>query len=104
MPGPFCAIEDVLDDLRAGRMIVLVDDEHRENEGDVVIAAEKVTPAAINFMIRKACGIVCLAMSPAICERLHLEPFPGRNVAAPATPFTPSIDARTGSTHATAAF
>ena len=58
-------IEEALAELRAGRMIVLVDDEHRENEGDLVIAAEKVTPEAINFMMRNACGIVCLAMSPA---------------------------------------
>src|SRR5436190_20276469 len=100
----FASIEEILADLRAGKMIVLVDDEYRENEGDVVIAAEKVTPEAINFMIRKACGIVCLAMSPAICERLHLEPLPGRNVDASATPFTPSIDARTGITTGTSAF
>ena len=57
----FCTIEEALDELRAGRMIVLVDDEHRENEGDLVIAAEKVTPEAINFMIRNGCGILCLA-------------------------------------------
>src|SRR6266478_5488907 len=100
----FASIEEILADLRAGKMIVLVDDEYRENEGDVVIAAEKVSPEAINFMIRKACGIVCLAMSPAICERLHLEPLPGRNVDASATPFTPSIDARTGITTGTSAF
>ena len=66
----FCTIEEALAELRAGRMIVLVDDEHRENEGDLVIAAEKVTPEAINFMMRNGCGIVCLAMSPAICDRL----------------------------------
>ena len=69
----FCTIEEALDELRQGRMIVLVDDEHRENEGDLVIAAEKATPEAINFMMRNACGMVCLAMSPAICDRLHLD-------------------------------
>src|SRR6516165_2494392 len=93
-----CSIEEALQELRAGRMIVLVDDEFRENEGDLVIAAEKVTPEAINFMVRNACGLVCLAMSPAICDRLHLEPLPGHNVDALATPFTPYIDARTGIT------
>src|SRR5919206_2624420 len=91
----FCRIEEALAELRAGRMIVLVDDEHRENEGDLVIAAEKVTPEAVNFMMRNACGMVCLAMAPAICDRLHLEPMTGYNVDPQATPFTPSIDART---------
>src|SRR3989449_5756231 len=89
----FCTIEEALAELRVGRMIVLVDDEHRENEGDLVIAAEKVTPEAINFMMRNACGLVCLAMSQAICDRLHLEPMPGHNVSPNATPFTPYIDA-----------
>src|SRR4051794_10404407 len=102
--GTFCTIEEGLDELRAGRMIVLVDDQYRENEGDLVIAAEKVTPEAINFMMRNGCGLVCLAMSPALCERLHLEPMPGHNVDPTATPFTPSIDARTGITTGTSAF
>ena len=61
-------------------MIVLVDDEHRENEGDLVIAAEKVTPEAINFMVHNGCGILGLALSAAICERLNLDPLPGKNV------------------------
>ena len=59
-PG-FCTIDEALDELRAGRMIVLVDDEYRENEGDLVMAAEHVTPAAVNFMIRHACGRLCVA-------------------------------------------
>src|SRR5687767_15361308 len=101
MPDPndgFCPIEEALEELRAGRMIVLVDDEFRENEGDLVIAAEKVTPEAINFMVRNGCGILGLALSSAICERLHLDPLPGKNVDAQATPWTPHIDARTGIT------
>ena len=100
----FCTIEDALEELRQGRMIVLVDDQYRENEGDLVIAAEKVTPELVNFMMRNACGLVCLAMSPAICDRLHLEPMPGHNVDAAATPFTPYIDARTGITTGTSAY
>jgi 3,4-dihydroxy 2-butanone 4-phosphate synthase / GTP cyclohydrolase II len=100
----FCSIEEALAELRAGRMIVLVDDEFRENEGDLIIAAEKATPEAINFMMRNACGILCLAMSPAICDRLHLEPLPGNNVDPQATPFTPYIDARTCITTGTSAF
>ena len=94
----FNTIDECLADLRAGKMIVLVDDERRENEGDLVIAAEKVTPEGINFMMRNACGLVCLAMSPAICDRLNLDPMPGHQVDPRATPFTPYIDARHGIT------
>jgi 3,4-dihydroxy 2-butanone 4-phosphate synthase/GTP cyclohydrolase II len=101
--GEFCTIEEALAEMRAGRMVVLVDDEHRENEGDLILAAEKVTPEAINFIVHNACGILCLAMAPAICERLHLEPLPGNNVDPQATPFTPNIDARTGITTGTSA-
>jgi 3,4-dihydroxy 2-butanone 4-phosphate synthase/GTP cyclohydrolase II len=104
MPEPFCRIEEALDELRLGRMIVLVDDENRENEGDLVIAAEKVTPEAVNFMVRNGCGILGLSMAAEICERLHLDPLPGRNVDAQATPWTPPIDARTGITTGTSAF
>src|SRR5207253_11154611 len=100
----FCTIEEALAELRDGRMIILVDDENRENEGDLVIAAEKVTPEAINFMVRNGCGILGLAMSPAVCDRLNLEPLPGRNVDAQATPWTPHIDARTGITTGTSAY
>jgi 3,4-dihydroxy 2-butanone 4-phosphate synthase/GTP cyclohydrolase II len=103
-PDGFCTIEEAMNELRAGRMIVLVDDEYRENEGDLVIAAEKVTPEKINFMMRNACGLVCLAMSPAICARLHLEPVPGQDLDAQSTPFTPAIDARTCITTGTSAF
>ena len=99
-----CSVEEAVEDLRAGRMIVLIDDEYRENEGDLVVAAEKVTPESINFMMRNACGLVCLAMAPHICERLGLEPLPGSNVDALATPFTPYIDARTCITTGTSAF
>jgi 3,4-dihydroxy 2-butanone 4-phosphate synthase/GTP cyclohydrolase II len=96
--GRFCSIEEALDELRRGRMIVLVDDEHRENEGDLVLAADKVTPEAINFMMRNACGMVCLAMSPEICDRLNLDIMPGANLDPSATPLTLKIDARTGIT------
>ena len=85
-------------------MIVLVDDENRENEGDLVLAAEKATPEAINFMMRNACGMFCLAMSPAICDRLNLDIMPGANVDPSATPLTLKIDARTGITTGISAF
>src|SRR5437870_13907391 len=100
----FCTIDEALDEIRAGRLVILVDDENRENEGDLVIAAEKVTPEAINFMVRNGCGILGLSLSAAICDRLHLEPLPGKNVDAQATPWTPHIDARTGITTGTSAF
>src|SRR5947209_3537927 len=94
----FCTIDEALEELRAGRMVVLVDDENRENEGDLVLAAEKVTPEAVNFMVRNGCGILGLSLSADICDRLHLEPLTGKNVDPQATPWTPHIDARTGIT------
>ena len=103
-PDGFCSIEVALEELRQGRMIVLVDDEYRENEGDLVIAAEKATPEAINFMMRNACGMVCLAMSPAICDRLHLGPMGGQLPDAKVTPLTQKFDARTGITTGISAF
>src|SRR5947207_9253493 len=99
----FSTIEEAMAELRAGRMVVLVDDEFRENEGDLVLAAEKVTPEAITFMVRNGCGILGLALAPALCDRLGLEPLPGKNVDAQATPWTPPIDARTGITTGTSA-
>jgi 3,4-dihydroxy 2-butanone 4-phosphate synthase/GTP cyclohydrolase II len=94
----FCTIEEALDELRAGRMIVLVDDEHRENEGDLVMAAECVTPPAINFMIRQACGRLCVPMSQAVADQLGLELLPGVQLDPTATPFTRNFDARHGVT------
>ncbi|MGC1451805.1 MAG: 3,4-dihydroxy-2-butanone-4-phosphate synthase [Candidatus Sulfotelmatobacter sp.] len=93
----FSPIEEILDEMRAGRMIVLVDDEHRENEGDLQIAAERVTPEAINFIVHNGCGILGLALSAAICERLNLDQLPGKDVGPDATP-TPHIDACIGIT------
>ncbi|QVL34909.1 GTP cyclohydrolase II [Telmatocola sphagniphila] len=100
----FCKIEEALEELRAGRMIVLVDDEHRENEGDLVIAAENVTPQSINFMIRHACGRLCLAMSKELCQRVGLDLLPGVNLDPSATPFTHNFDARYGITTGISAF
>jgi 3,4-dihydroxy 2-butanone 4-phosphate synthase/GTP cyclohydrolase II len=97
-PTGFCTVEEALDELRAGRMIVLVDDEHRENEGDLVLAAEHATPAAINFMIRHARGRLCVAMSRAHADRLGLDLLPGVHLDPSATPFTHNFDARYGIT------
>ncbi len=85
-------------------MIVLVDDEYRENEGDVVVAAEKVTPQNINFMIRNACGRLCLAMTGELCDRVGLSLLPGVNLDPSATPFTHNFDARHGITTGISAY
>lgn len=96
MNSPFCTIDEALADLRAGRMVILVDDEHRENEGDLVMAAECVTPQAVNFIIRNACGRLCVAMSQAVAQQLGLELLPGLELDPTATPFTHNFDARYG--------
>jgi 3,4-dihydroxy 2-butanone 4-phosphate synthase/GTP cyclohydrolase II len=99
-----CCVEEAITDLKAGRMIVLVDDEHRENEGDLVLAAEKVSPEAINFMLTHARGILCLAMSEDICNRLHLDPQTTVNTSRMGTAFTVKFDARTGIETGTSAY
>jgi 3,4-dihydroxy 2-butanone 4-phosphate synthase/GTP cyclohydrolase II len=98
MSSPFSPIPEILEELKAGRMIVLVDDEHRENEGDLVCAAEKVTPAIINFMAAHGRGLVCLPMAREYIDRLALLPQTHDNTAAFGTAFTVSIDAKTGIT------
>ena len=90
--------EDVLEDMRQGKMVILVDDEDRENEGDLTIAAEKVTPEAINFMARFGRGLICLALHPEIIERLQLPLMVYDNRSKFETAFTVSIEARTGVT------
>ncbi len=93
-PTPqFCTIPEALEELKAGRFIILVDDADRENEGDLVCAAELVTPEMINFMIRKAAGKLCLTLTSDTCERLHLYPQTNENTASHGTAFTVSIDA-----------
>ncbi len=91
-------IEEVIADIRAGKMIILVDDEDRENEGDLCMAAEKVTPEAINFMATHGRGLICLAMSPDIVEQLGLPMMVQNNQSPYGTGFTVSIEARTGVT------
>ena len=89
----FSPIEQAFDDLRCGKMIILVDDEDRENEGDLVMAAEKVTPEDINFMLKEARGVLCLPMTRERCEQLNLHPQATHNTAPLATAFTVTIDA-----------
>ncbi|MDX1683346.1 MAG: 3,4-dihydroxy-2-butanone-4-phosphate synthase, partial [Phycisphaeraceae bacterium] len=86
------SIPDILDDLRAGRMIVLVDDEKRENEGDLVVAAEKIDDQTVNFMLREARGLLCVALTPERCQQLELGPQASVNTAQRSTAFTVSVD------------
>ena len=95
---PFHDIPEILDELRAGRMVILVDDPDRENEGDLVLAAEKATPDAINFMIRHGSGIVCLTMPGEKADSLHLPLQVATNSSRFGTQFTVTIEARHGVT------
>ncbi len=87
------SIPDILNDLRQGKMIVLVDDEQRENEGDLVCAAEFTTPEVVNFMLREGRGMMCVALSGAVCDRLELSPQSAVNTSQRSTAYTVSVDA-----------
>jgi 3,4-dihydroxy 2-butanone 4-phosphate synthase / GTP cyclohydrolase II len=93
---PFISVDGALDELRAGRMIVVVDDEDRENEGDLTIAAEKVTPEIINFMATHGRGLICLSLPPERCDYLRLPLMSATNTSNFGTAFCESIDARSG--------
>ncbi len=94
----FDPIPDILEELRQGRLIVLVDDEDRENEGDLVVLADRVTPEHVNFMLKEARGLLCLALSPDICGRLGLEVQGAGGARHEGTAFTETIDAVEGVT------
>src|ERR1043165_3367379 len=94
----FASIPDAAADIREGRMIIIVDDEDRENEGDLVCAAEKITPEIINFMARHARGLICLPLTEERCDELHLTTQVADNTSFLGTAFTVSIDARRGIT------
>ena len=100
----FCDVETALEEIRAGRMIVVIDDEDRENEGDLTMAAEKITPEAINFMARYGRGLVCLAMTEERLDYLRLPPMSAENTSNFGTAFTESIDAREGVTTGISAY
>ena len=91
-------VEDIVADMRAGRMVILVDEEDRENEGDLVLAADHVTPEAINFMARYGRGLICLTLTRERCEMLQLPPMATRNGGKFSTAFTVSIEAAEGVT------
>jgi len=95
---PFAPIPEAAEEFRAGRMLVIVDDEDRENEGDLTVAAEKITPEIINFMAMHARGLICLSLSPDICDALELPPMTSRNTSRFGTAFCESIEASEGVT------
>ena len=97
-PAPISPVQEIVAEMRAGRMVILVDEEDRENEGDLVLAADHVTPEAINFMARFGRGLICLTLTRERCEFLKLPPMATRNGTAYSTAFTVSIEAAEGVT------
>ncbi|HXD42090.1 MAG TPA: bifunctional 3,4-dihydroxy-2-butanone-4-phosphate synthase/GTP cyclohydrolase II [Ramlibacter sp.] len=97
-PVSISPVEDIIADVRAGRMVILVDEEDRENEGDLVLGADHVTPEGINFMARFGRGLICLTLTRKRCERLRLPPMTARNGDKKGTAFTVSIEAAEGVT------
>src|SRR5256884_4588869 len=95
---PFATVEDAIEDIRQGRFVVVVDAPDRENEGDLVVAAQFATPEAINFMARHGRGLICLCLTPERCEELGLRPATTRNESRYGTAFMDSIEAREGIT------
>ena len=93
LSSPFTDVSSAVEEIRAGRMVVVVDDEDRENEGDLTMAAEKITPEAVNFMAKYGRGLICLTMTPERLDSLQLPPMTQQNTARFGTAFTESIDA-----------
>ncbi len=102
--APFTSVPDAVEEIRAGRMIVIVDDEDRENEGDLMLAAEKVTPEAINFMAKFGRGLVCLTLTEERLDHLRIGPMSAENTSNYGTAFCEAIDARTGVTTGISAY
>jgi 3,4-dihydroxy 2-butanone 4-phosphate synthase/GTP cyclohydrolase II len=96
--GPFATIEEAIEEIRAGRMVVVCDDENRENEGDLTMAAQFATPEAINFMAKEGRGLICLSLTGERCEALGLNLMAAKNEAPLQTAFTVSVEAREGVT------
>src|SRR5258708_11915289 len=95
---PFVTVPEAIEEIRAGRILVVVDDEDRENEGDLTIAAERVTPQIVNFMATHGRGLICLAMTAEQCDHLRLPLISPQNTSNFGTAFCESVDARVGVT------
>ena len=100
----FASVAEAIEDFRQGKILVVVDDEDRENEGDITIAAEKITPEAINFMATAGRGLICLALEAEICKRLDLQPMSSVNTARFGTAFCEAVDAAEGITTGISAY
>ena len=100
----FNSIEEAIEDIKKGKMLIVVDDEDRENEGDLIMAAEKVTPDAINFISKHARGMICMAITPERAKALELEYMVDDNTALHSTPFTVTVDAKYGTTTGISAY
>src|SRR5690242_16351164 len=100
----FASIPEAAEELRNGKILIVVDDEDRENEGDLTIAAEKISPEAINFMARRGRGLICLALDAELCARLELQPMSLVNTARFGTAFCEAIDAAQGVTTGISAY
>src|SRR3954451_11483572 len=96
--SPFATVEEAIEDIRRGRMVVVCDDENRENEGDLTLAAQFATPDAINFMATHGRGLICLALTPERCAELKLDLMATKNESAFRTNFPVSIEAAEGVT------
>src|SRR6202012_3439090 len=96
--APFATVEEAIEDIRQGKLVGVCDDENRENEGDLTMAAQFITPEAINFMRKEGGGLICLALTPERCEELGLDLMAQKNESAFETAFTVSIEARDGVT------
>ena len=100
----FNTIEEILVDLKMGRIVIVVDDEDRENEGDLIMAAEKITPDAINFIAKEARGMICVSITSERAKELDLELMVEDNTALHNTPFTVTVDAKHGTTSGISAY
>src|ERR1700744_4055767 len=94
--APFATVEEAIEDIRQGKMVGVCDDETRENEGDLTMAAQFITPEAINFMRKEGGGLICLALTPERCDELGLPLMAAKNESAFKTAFTVSVEARSG--------
>ena len=103
-PAPFVSIEEAIQEIRQGRMLVVVDDEDRENEGDLLMAADRATPEAVNFMAKQGRGIICVPLTGERLDELRIAMMVSENTASMGTAFTVSVDAKRGVTTGTSAY
>lgn len=102
--GRLSPVEEIIEEFKKGKIVIVVDDEDRENEGDFILPAEKVTPQAINFMAKYGRGLICVAITPQRAKELALTPMVEKNTSLKGTPFTVSVDAKKGTTTGISAY